>query len=138
MAIIPGIVISYKAEAMQGIHSSADTYKIALYTSAAVLSTATTAYVPTGEVVGTGYTAGGKTLTGFNVSTSSGKAILDFDDPSWSNATITARGALVYNSSKSNKAVCVIDFGQDYTCTNGTFNAPMPTADATNGFLRWN
>ena len=137
MAITQAIPTSFKAEILQGIHDSADTYKMALYTSAATLGAATTDYTTTNEVVGIGYTAGGVTLSGFNVSTSGTTAILDFTtDPSWENATITARGALIYNSSKSNKAVYVLDFGSDITSTNGTFAVTLPTPDATNGLIR--
>lgn len=137
MAITQAIPTSFKAEILQGIHDSADTYKMALYTSVATLGTSTTAYSATNEVVGTGYTAGGVTLSGFNVTTSGTTAILDFaTDPSWANASITARGALIYNSSKSNKAVYVLDFGSDITSTNGTFAITLPTPDATNGLIR--
>ena len=137
MAITQAIPTSFKAEILQGIHDSADTYKMALYTSAATLGTSTTAYSATNEVAGIGYTAGGATLSGFNVTTSGTTAILDFTtDPFWENATITARGALIYNSSKSNKAVYVLDFGSDITSTNGTFAITLPTPDATNGLIR--
>ena len=136
MAITQAIPTSFKAEILQGIHDSADTYKMALYTSAATLGATTTAYSATNEVVGTGYTIGGTTLSGFNVTTSGTTAILDFNDPSWANATITARGALIYNSSKSNKAVYVLDFDSDITSTNGTFAITLPTPDAANGLIR--
>ena len=137
MAITQAIPTSFKAEILQGIHDSADTYKMALYTSVATLGTSTTAYSATNEVSGTGYTAGGATLSGFNVTTSGTTAILDFTtDPFWENATITARGALIYNSSKSNKAVYVLDFGSDIISTNGTFAITLPTPDATNGLIR--
>lgn len=137
MAITQAIPTSFKAEILQGIHDSADTYKMALYTSAATLGAATTAYTTTNEVVGIGYTAGGVTLSGFNVTTSGTTAILDFaTDPSWANASITARGALIYNSSKSNKAVYVLDFGSDITSTNGTFAITLPTPDVANGLIR--
>lgn len=137
MSIVQNITTSYKAEVLQGIHDSADTYKMALYTSAATLGAGTTAYAATNEVTGAGYTAGGVTLSGFNVTTSGTTAILDFTtDPSWENATITARGALIYNSSKSNKAVYVLDFGSDITSTNGTFAVKLPAPDAANGLIR--
>ena len=136
MAITQAIATSFKAEILQGIHDSADTYKIALYTSAATLGASTTAYSATNEVVGTGYTAGGTTLTGYSVTTSGTTAILDFADASWASATITARGALIYNSSKTNKAVYVLDFGSDITSTNGTFAITLPTPDAANGLIR--
>ena len=125
MAITQAIPTSFKAEILQGIHDSADTYKMALYTSDATLGTSTTAYSATNEVVGTGYTIGGTTLSGFNVTTSGTTAILDFNDPFWENATITARGALVYNASKSNKAVAIYDFGSDIASTNGDFTVSI-------------
>lgn len=137
MAITQAIPTSFKAEILQGIHDGADTYKMALYTSAATLGAATTTYTTTNEVTGTGYTAGGVTLSGFNVTTSGTTAILDFTtDPFWENATITARGALIYNSSKSNKAVYVLDFGSDITSTNGTFAVTLPAPDVANGLIR--
>lgn len=137
MSIVQNITTSYKAEILQGIHDAADTYKIALYTNAATLGAATTAYTTANEVIGIGYTAGGVTLSGFNVTTSGTTAILDFTtDPFWENATITARGALIYNSSKSNKAVYVLDFGSDITSTNGTFAITLPAPDAANGLIR--
>ena len=137
MAITQAIPTSFKAEILQGIHDSADTYKMALYTSVATLGASTTEYSAINEVVGTGYTAGGVTLSGFNVTTSGTTAILDFTtDPSWANASITARGALIYNSSKSNKAVYVLDFGSDITSTNGTFAVTLPEPDAINGLIR--
>ena len=131
------IPTSFKAEILQGIHDSADTYKIALYTSAATLGAPTTAYTTTNEVSGVGYTSGGQTLSGFSVTTSGTTAILDFTtDPSWENATITARGALIYNASKANKAVMVLDFGSDKSNSEGTFTIRLPLPDATNGLIR--
>ena len=137
MAITAAVCNSYKQEILQGTHSSADTYKIALYTSTASLDGTTTAYSATNEVSGTGYTAGGATLSGFTVSGSGPTAWLDFTtDPTWATSTITARGALIYNSSKSNKAVAVLNFGSDITSTAGTFTVTFPTADASNALLR--
>ena len=131
------IPTSFKAEILQGIHDSADTYKIALYTSASTLDATATAYTTTNEVSGVGYTSGGQTLSGFSVTTSGTTAILDFTtDPSWENATITARGALIYNASKANKAVMVLDFGSDKSSSEGTFTIRLPLPDATNGLIR--
>jgi len=130
MAITAAVCNSYKQEILAGVHLSGDTYKIALYTSAATLSKATTAYSATNEVSGAGYTAGGATLTGFANGLDTDTATLDFADASWPSATITARGALIYNSSRSNKAVCVLDFGADITSTNGTFTVTFPAATA--------
>ncbi len=120
MAITTAICNSYKQEILEGVHASADTYKIALYTSSATLSASTTAYSSTNEVSGTGYDAGGKTLTGYVSGLSSGTAYITFDDPSWTSSTITARGCLIYNSSKSNKAVACFDFGSDVISVSGT------------------
>ena len=111
-------------------------YKIALYTSSATLSAATTAYSVTNEVSGTGYTAGGAALT-INAPTTSGTtAYLDFDDVTWSTATITARGALIYQTGGSTPAVAVLDFGSDQTTTAGDFIIQFPIADATNALIR--
>lgn len=139
MAITQAMCTSFKSEALQGVHDfTTNTFKIALYTSSATLSAATTAYSATNEVSGTGYTAGGETLTvtGGSVSTSGTTAYVDFSDVTWSTATITARGALIYNSSQANKAVAVLDFGADKTSTAGDFVVTMPTADASNAIIR--
>lgn len=139
MAITQAMCTSFKSEALQGVHDfTTDTFKIALYTSSATLSAATTAYSATNEVSGTGYTAGGEalTVTGGSVSTSGTTAYVDFSDVTWSTATITARGALIYNSSQANKAVAVLDFGSDKTSTAGDFVITMPTADASNAIIR--
>ncbi len=131
MAITTAICNSYKQEILEGVHSSTDTYKIALYTSSATLSASTTAYSSTNEVSGTGYDAGGKTLTGYVSGLSSGTAYITFDDPSWTSSTITARGCLIYNSSKSNKAVACFDFGSDVISVSGTFTIDLPAAGAS-------
>jgi len=131
MPITTAIANSYKQEILEGVHTSADVYKIALYTSAATLGATTTAYSTTNEVVGTGYTAGGATLSGLSTGLATGTAYLTFSDPSWASATITARGCLIYNSSKTNKAVAAFDFGGDVTSTNGTFTVDLPVAGAT-------
>ena len=147
MAITQAMATSFKVEILDGIHSfgptvvrastAADTYKIALYTSAASLDAATTAYTTSGEVVGTGYTAGGNTLVVSVVPVSSGTtAYLSFSNSSWSTATITARGAMIYNSTQGNKCVAVLDFGSDKTSTAGTFTIVFPTADASNAIIR--
>lgn len=131
MAITTTLCNSYKQEVLEGVHSSADTYKLALYTDAATLSAATTAYSATNEVSGTGYTAGGVELSGFTSGLSGSTAYVTFTDPAISNATITARGCLVYNSSKSNKAVACFDFGGNITSTNGTFTIDLPAAGSS-------
>jgi hypothetical protein len=131
MAITSGICNSYKQEILEGVHSSADTYKVALYTSSASLGAATTAYSATNEVSGTGYTAGGATLSGLSTGLSTSTAYITFSDPSWADSTITARGCLIYNSSKSNKAVAVFDFGSEVSSVNGTFTVDFPAAGAS-------
>jgi hypothetical protein len=131
MAITTAICNSYKQEILEGVHASADTYKIALYTSSATLDESTTAYSATNEVTGAGYDTGGKTLTGFVSGLSSGTAYITFDDPSWTSSTITARGCLIYNSSKSNKAVACFDFGSDVISVSGTFTIDLPAAGAS-------
>tara|TARA_R110000868_G_scaffold112176_5_gene302310 strand:+ start:1688 stop:2089 length:402 start_codon:yes stop_codon:yes gene_type:complete len=131
------MVTSFKAEILGGIQDlDTDVIKIALYTSAASLDATTTAYSTSNEVVGTGYTAGGNTLASPTISTSGTTAYVDFADSSWTTATITARGALIYNSSKSNKAIAVLDFGSDKTSTAGTFTVQMPANNATDALIR--
>ena len=138
---------SFKKELLYGAHdfdaSSGDTFKIALYTSSATLNAATTAYATTNEVSGTNYTAGGGTLTPVDPTSSGTTALLDFADETWANATITARGALIYNTtpnttsiSLTNPAVIVLDFGGDKTSTAGNFTVVFPTADASNAIIR--
>lgn len=140
MAITQAMTTSFKQELMEGVHDfTAHTFKIALFTSAATLDATTTAYSTTNEASGTGYTAGGNTLTvtGGAVSTSGTTAFIDFADTSWTSASITARGALIYNSSVvGNPAVAVLDFGSDKTSTDGTFTVQFPTADASNAIVR--
>lgn len=147
MAITQAMATSFKVEILNGIHAfgttvvraatTADTFKLALYTSAATLGATTTAYSATNEVSGTGYSAGGNTLTVSQVPTSSGTtAFLSFATSTWSTATITARGALIYNSTQSDKAVAVLDFGSDKTSTAGDFSVIFPTADASSAIIR--
>jgi len=112
------------------------TMKIALYTNSATLDATTTVYSATNEVVGTGYTAGGNTLTGNAISYGGTTAWLTFNDSSWTTATITARGALIYDSSASNAAIAVLDFGADKTSTAGTFTVQMPVAAASTALIR--
>jgi hypothetical protein len=133
MAITSALCTSYKGEVLAGTHTSAHTYKIALYTSTATLDATTTVYSATNEVGASGtYSAGGLALTGFTASTSGTTGYIDWTtDPQWTGATITARGALIYNSSVTNKAVAVINFGSDYTSTAGTFTITLPAAGAS-------
>lgn len=137
MAITSAVCNSFKQEVLGAIHDlDTDTIKIALYTSSASLDATTTAYTTSNEIVASGYTAGGNTLSGAVISLDSGTAIVDFSDTTWSAATITARGALIYNSSKSNKAIAVIDFGADKISTNGDFTVQFPVAVAATAILR--
>jgi len=149
MAISQAMVTSFKVEILDGVHNfgtgviragtGADTFKIALYTSSATLSAATTAYTTSDEVSssGTNYTAGGQTLTISQVPTSTGTtAWLDFDDITWASATLTANGALIYNATQSNKAVAVLAFGADKTSTAGNFTIQFPAAASTTAILR--
>ena len=137
MAIAQAMCSSFKQQILLGEHDmDTDTFKIALYTSAATLGPATTVYSTSDEVVGAGYTAGGNTLTGATVSLSGTTAFVDFSDSSWATATITARGALIYNSSKANKAVAVLDFGSDKISTGGTFTVQFPVNDASSAIVR--
>lgn len=137
MAITQAMCSSFKQQILLGEHDlDTDVIKIALYTSAATLSAATTAYTTSDEVVGTGYTAGGNTLAGATVSLTGTTAFVDFTDTTWTTATITARGALIYNSSKSNKAVAVLDFGSDKTSTAGSFTVQFPADDSSSAIVR--
>lgn len=145
MAISQAMPTSFKQELLTATHNftntTGDVFKIALYTSSASLGAATTAYSTSNEVTGTGYTAGGNTLTNVTPTTSGTTAFLTFNGASantttWSTATITANGALIYNSSKSNKAVAVLAFGGDKTSTAGDFSVVFPTADASNAIIR--
>jgi len=130
---------SFKVDLFGGVQDlDTDTIKMALYTSSASLDAATTAYTTSNEVSssGTNYTAGGNTLTSPVITSSGTTAYVDFADTTWSNASFTARGALIYNASKSNKAIAVLDFGADKTATAGDFVVQMPTADASNALIR--
>jgi len=131
MAITSAICNSFKQQVLEGVHATTDTYKVALYTSSATLDASTTAYSATNEVSGTGYTAGGATLSGLATGLSGSTAYLTFADPTWADSTITARGCLIYNSSKRNKAVAVFDFGSDVSSVNGTFTVDFPAAGAS-------
>lgn len=137
MAISQAFCTSAKVGFLTGTYVPlTDVMKIALFTSTATLDATTTAYSTTNEVVGTGYTAGGNTLAGAAISFASGTAWITFSDSSWTTATITARGALIYDSSKSNAAIAVLDFGSDKTSTAGTFTVQMPVAAAATALIR--
>ena len=141
MAITQAMCTSFKKELLEAVHnfknSGGSTFNLALYTSSASLGAGTTAYTTSNEVSGTGYTAKGGALTNVDPSTSSTTALTDFNDLTFSTATITARGALIFNDSASgDPAVCVLDFGGDKTSTNGDFTIQFPTADASNAIIR--
>lgn len=146
MTIAQTATTSFKVELLQAVHNfgptSPNTFKIALYTALASIGNGTTVYTTSGEVVGTGYTAGGNTLTitvyptsGLN-SLSVPTAYVNFANTSWANATFTARGALIYNTTQGDKSVAVLDFGADKTVSNDTFQIIFPTADATSAIVR--
>ena len=142
MAITTSAVCnSFKTQILEGEHDfgvSTDVFKIAMYLSTATIGKSTTDYLTAGETSGTNYTAGGKKLAVASqlVTLESDTACVDFANVSWQTATITARGALIFNSTDSNKAVAVLDFGGDKTSTSGTFTIQFPTADASDAILR--
>lgn len=140
MAITQAMCTSFKVELMQAIHnfaaSGGDSFKIALYTSAATLNAGTTAYTAINEVNGAGYTAGGAALTRVDPTSGGTIAFTDFADVSWPGASFTARGALIYNATDANRAVCVLDFGSDKTVTDGTFTVQFPAADSASAIIR--
>jgi hypothetical protein len=136
MAIIQGLCGAGNALFLQGLPST-DVLKIALYTSQADLSSSTTAYTTNGEIVGAAYTAGGAQLTGRTAGYSGNTGWLTFNDVYWVAATITARGALIYDSSQSNTAIAVLDFGADRSVTNATFKVTFPAGSATTAVIRF-
>jgi len=155
MAITQAMCTSFKAELMLGVHDfrdgSGDTFKIALYLSTADLDANTTAYTATNEASGTNYTGGGEDLTNTgvaatNINANTGTGFTDFSDAVFTNVNVTARGALIYNSTPSangvantaltNAAVAVLDFGSDKTATDGDFSIIFPTNDASNAIIR--
>lgn len=154
MAITQTVCNSFKQELFQGIHNftngagggtttttgTGNTFKIALYTSSAALGADTTVYTTDDEVSGTGYSAGGETLTSVTPSLSGSTAVVDFADVTWSGASFTARGAIIYNSSTTagtaNRAVAVLDFGEDKTVSSGNFTIQFPTANATQAIVK--
>lgn len=137
MAIIQTLTSSFKKEVFEAVHNfTTDTFKLALYVSTANIGADTTVYGTSGEVVGTGYTAGGVTLTGATVQLSGTVAYVDFNNATWDPASFTARGALIYNASKSNKAVAVLDFGADKSSTT-TFIVQMPSNTVSTALIRF-
>lgn len=133
---------SFKQQLLQGVHnftaSSGNTFKLALYTNSASFNAATTAYTATNEVSNSGsYSAGGGTLTNVTPTTSGTTALTDFADITFTSATITARGALIYNDTAAgDPSVVVLDFGEDKTATNGDFQVIFPTANSSSAIIR--
>ena len=141
MAITQAVANSFKGQLLQGQHNftltTGNVFKLALYTSAATLDSSTTIYTSTNEVANTGqYVTGGGVLTNVSPVVSSGVAFIDFADISFTGVTLTARGALIYNTSNTNAAVCVLDFGADKTATSGTFTIQFPADTFTSAILR--
>ena len=141
MAITQTLTDTFLQDCLDGGHNlgnGGDTLKIALYTSSATLGATTSAYTATNEVSGTGYTAGGATLSSQAVAYDATNQVAFFDaaDPAFTTATITARGALIYNNSKSNASIAVLDFGSDFTSTAGTFTVQLPSAAHNTAIIR--
>tara|TARA_R110002072_G_scaffold199207_1_gene356832 strand:+ start:106 stop:576 length:471 start_codon:yes stop_codon:yes gene_type:complete len=154
MAISQAVCTSFKKELLQGVHNftsgsgggtttttgTGNTFKIALYTSSASLDATTTAYSASNQASGAGYDAGGKSLTNVTPTTSSTTALTDFADVTWSSSSITARGALIYNSSTAagtaNRGVLVLNFGADKASSSGDFTITFPTADSSSAIIR--
>ena len=144
MAITSAVCNSFKTEVLQGIHnftaSSGNTFNLALYTSSATLNKSTTAYSSSNEISntsGSAYSAKGKALTSVTPALSTDTACCDFADVSWTSASFTANGCLIFNDSATgDPAVCAIAFGSDKTVTSGTFTIQFPTADADNAIVR--
>jgi hypothetical protein len=141
MAITQAVANSFKQQILQSQHNFTQTtgnvFKLALYTSAATLDSSTTVYTSTNEVANTGqYVTGGGTLVNITPFVSSGVACVDFNDLSFTGVTLTARGCLIYNTSSTNAAVCVLDFGSDKTATAGTFTIQFPANTTTAALLR--
>jgi len=143
MAITSAVCNSFKAEVLQALHnftaSSGNTFKLALYTSSATLNKSTTAYSTSNEISntsGSAYVASGKALTSVTPALSTDTACCKFANTSWTSASFTARGCLIYNSTNSNKAVCVVNFGSDKTVTSGTFTIEFPAQTAGNAIIQ--
>jgi hypothetical protein len=154
MAITQAVCTSFKQELLQGIHNftngsgggtstttgSGNAFKVALYTSSASLGASTTAYSGTNEASGTAYSSGGAALTNVTPTTSSTTALTDFVDVTWSSSSVTARGAVIYNSSttggSANRAVLVLNFGSDKSSSSGDFTITFPTADSSSAIIR--
>ena len=140
MAITSTLTTSFKVELLTATHnftnSSGNSFKLALYTSSATLGATTTAFTTTGQASGTNYTSGGAALTNVTPSSTGTTAVTDFADLTFSTATITARGCMIYNDTNSDKSVATIDFGGDKTSTAGDFTIVFPSATATGAIIR--
>jgi hypothetical protein len=139
MSLQQGLTNSFKEQMLQGQQNlAADTIKMALYTGFATLGPTTTEYSTTNETSGTGYTAGGETLANVSIASSAnGIVYVSFMNPSWANASFTARGALIYNATQGNSSVAVLDFGADKTCSSQTFTVTLPANTATTALIRF-
>lgn len=139
MAVTQSLCASFKAEILAAVHDftplTGDTFKVALYASTASLNSSTTVYSAVGEVVGSGYVAGGNTLTGQSITLSGTTAFVSFTNSLWTSSTLTATGALIYNVTKANKAVAVLDFGGPFMSSNNTFTVTFPPATATTAVI---
>lgn len=139
MAVTQSLCASFKAEILAAVHDftsiTGDTFKVALYASTASLNSSTTVYSAVGEVVGSGYVAGGNTLTGQGITLSGTTAFVSFTNSLWTSSTLTATGALIYNVTKANKAVAVLDFGGPFMSSNNTFTVTFPPATATTAVI---
>jgi hypothetical protein len=140
MAITSTLTTSFKVELLTGTHnftnSSGNSFKLALYTSSATLGATTTAFTTTGQVTGTNYTSGGSALTNVTPSATGTTAVTDFNDLTFSTATITARGCMIYNDTNGDKSVATIDFGGDKTSTAGDFTVVFPAKAASTAIIR--
>tara|TARA_R100001377_G_scaffold21430_1_gene11323 strand:- start:1299 stop:1727 length:429 start_codon:yes stop_codon:yes gene_type:complete len=140
MAITQAMCSSFKQEILVGTHNftntSGNAFKIALYTSSATINATTTAYNSTNEASGTGYTSTGNAVVAATPVLSGTTALVDFADVTWGSSSITARGALIYNDTQSDKAVIVLDFGSNKTSSSGDFTVQFPAADASNAIIR--
>ena len=143
MAITSAICNSFKVEILTAVHnftaSSGNTFNLALYTSSATLNKSTTAYASTNEISntsGSAYSAKGKALTSVTPALSTDTACCDFADVSWTSASFTANGCLIYNDTNADRAVCAVAFGSDKTVSSGTFTIQFPAADASNAIVR--
>lgn len=137
MAVSQAMCTSFKLELLSGVHDfSTDTFKLALYSSLATLNADTTAYTTTNETTGGGYTAGGKVATVASVANTAGAAYVDFSDVAWTSATFSARAALLYNSSKGDRAIAVLDFGESKSVSGGNLTVQFPPAGADTAVVR--